>query len=289
MIVQFDHVIQSSFYLWFDDRLTRIASGVSAPQSMNFTHYSETNDVPSNLDAYYAPYRQLVSNGNDVPTGVYINGSFNAQSNDPSSYLVIDHNQGRVILDPDVYGSNLSVSGDFKTKDFNVYMTNDTEEELLIENTFLVEDDNETQLENVSKLNIDHYVLPAAFITLGTSNNKPFAMGGLDQTIINMRVVAMADSNYGLDGILSHFRDTKNIGAYQFNFQDFPYGEFFHIKSPPYYYPTKIASKRPDIWIEDVNTSKLYDRNSVLKLGKGIKVGFIDFQLNVVRDPRIYS
>ena len=89
--------------------------------------------------------------------------------------------------------------------------------------------------------------------------------------------------------IRDSFRDTKNIGAYQFQFEEFPYGEFFHIKSPPYSYSTAISSKSPGIWIEDVNTSKLYDRNSVLKLGKGIKVGFIDFRLNVVRDPRIYS
>ena len=92
MKVQFDHIIQSSFYLWFDDRLTRIASGISADQSMNFTYYSETSDVPTNLDAYYSPYRQLLSNGLDVPTGVNINGSFVPQNNDPSSYMVIDHN-----------------------------------------------------------------------------------------------------------------------------------------------------------------------------------------------------
>ena len=289
MLVQFDHKLQSSFYLWFDDRLTRVASGVSEPQAMDFTYYSETNDVPSNLDAYYSPYRQLVANGDAVPSGVYINGVLTDQNSDPASYLVIDHNQGRVILDPNVYGSNLSISGEFRTKDFNVYMTNETEEQLLIENTFVLASDSETHLQNVEKLNLDHYVVPAAFVTLSTSTNKPFAMGGLDQTIIDMRVVAMADSNYGLDAILSHFRDTKNLGSYLFEYQDFPFGEFFHIKSPPYNYSTMISGKMPDIWIQDVKSSKLYDRNSVLKLGKGIKVGFIDFRLNVVRDPRIYS
>jgi len=289
MIVQFDHTLQSSFYLWFDDRMTRIASGVSNVTPMSFDYYSETSDVPSNLDAYYSPYRQFVSNGNDVPTGVYLNGLFTPQNSDPSSYLVIDHNQGRVILDPATYGSNLSVSGDFKTKDFNVYMTNETEEELLIENTFILADDDETQLQNVSKLNVDHYVVPAAFITLSNSRNKPFALGGLDQTIVDMRVVAMADSNYGLDAILSHFRDTTNLGAYMIDFEDFPFGEFFHIKAPPYSYPDLINGKKPNIWIENVRTSKLYDRNSVLRLSKGMKIGFLDFELNTVRDPRIYS
>jgi hypothetical protein len=288
MKVQFDHTLQSSFYLWFDDRLTRVAEGVSADIGMNFDYYAETNDVPTSLDAYYGPYRQLVSNGTGVPTGVYLNGVFTPQSNDPSSWMLIDHNQGRVILDPNIYGSNLTVSGDFQTKDFNVYITNDTEEELLLEGTFLLPDD-KTQLENVGNLNVDHYVVPAAFITLSNSRNKPFAMGGLDQTIVDVRVVALADSNYKLDAILSHFRDTKNIGAYMIPYQDFPFGEFFHIKNPPYSYPDLIASRQPNIWIENVRTSKLYDRNSVLRLSKDLNVGFIDFELNTVRDPRIYS
>lgn len=74
-----------------------------------------------------------------------------------------------------------------------------------------------------------------------------------------------------------------------FSFSDFPYGEFFHIKSPPYSYKTMINGKLPDIWIENVRTSKLYDRNSTLKLAKGVKVGFIDFDLSVVRNPRVPS
>lgn len=289
MKVQFDHLLQSSFYLWFDDRLTRIASGVDPNVDMTFKYYEETSDVPSNLDAYYAPYRQLVGNGDNVPSGVYINGAVTYQNTSPDEYMLIDFDQGRVILDPDEYGSNLSVSGTFSTKDFNVYMTNETEEELLIENTFILSSDDETQLENVNKLNVDHYVIPAAFITMASSQNRPFAMGGLDQTIYNLRTVVLAESNYGLDAILSHFRDTKNLGVPILQYQQFPYGEFFHVKQFPYTYTGLVNGMKGDIWIEDVKTSKLYDRNSALKLSKGTKVGFIDFELNIVRDPRICS
>jgi hypothetical protein len=289
MKVQFDHELQSSFYLWFDDRLTRIASGVDPNVDMTFKYYEETSDVPSNLDAYYGQYRQIVSNGENVPSGVYINGSLTYQNTDPNEYLLIDFDQGRVILDPSFYGSNLNVTGTFSTKDFNVYMTNETEEELLIENTFILADDDETQLQHINNLNVDHYVIPAAFITMANSQNRPFAMGGLDQTIYNLRTVVLADSNYGLDAILSHFRDTKNLGVPILQYQQFPYGEFFHIKQFPYTYTGLVNGMRGDIWIEDVKTSKLYDRNSALKLSKGTKVGFIDFELNIVRDPRICS
>ena len=290
MKVQFDHELQSSFYLWFDDRVTRIMSGINPDVSMTFDYYADTNDTPSSFDTYYSPYRQLLANGVGVPSGVYINGVLNNQNTtDAGQYLLIDYNQGRVILDPTHYGSSLTVSGDFSTKDFNVYMTNESEEELLIENTFILSSDSKTQLENANDLNVDHYVVPAAFITMSTSENKPFAFGGMDQTIFNIRTVVMADSNYGLDAMLSHFRDTKNTMLCNLNYSNFPFGEYFHVKDPPYTYTGLINGKAKHVWIQDVKTSKLYDRNSVLKLSKGIKVGFIDFGLNIVRTPRVCS
>ena len=290
MKVQFDHELQSSFYLWFDDRVTRKMSGIQPDVAMPFTYYADTNDTPSNLDAYYGPYRQLLANGATVPSGVYIGGDFKPQDTSADKYLLIDYNQGRILLDPTEYGAQpLTVSGDFSTKDFNVYMTNETEEELLIENTFILSSDSETQLENAGKLNIDHYVVPAAFVTMATSQNKPFAMGGLDQTLYRIRTVVMADSNYGLDAMLSHFRDTKNLGVPLVEYSDFPFGEYFHTKNPPYTYTGLVDGKMGRIWIEDVKTSKLYDRNSVLRLSKGMKVGFIDFDLNIVRHTRSCS
>jgi hypothetical protein len=144
-------------------------------------------------------------------------------------------------------------------------------------------------LENAGKLNIDHYVVPAAFVTMASSQNKPFAMGGLDQTLYRIRTVVMADSNYGLDAMLSHFRDTKNLGVPLVTYSNFPFGEYFHTKNPPYTYTGLVNGQRGDIWIEDVKTSKLYDRNSVLRLSKGVKVGFIDFELNIVRSTRVCS
>lgn len=289
MKVTFDHELQSSFYLWFDDRLTRIASGIQPDVSMTFTKYSDTSDVPTNLDAYYGPYRQLVGNGDSVPSGVYIDGVLKNQNTSTDEYLLIDFNEGRVILDPDEYGTSLSVSGDFSIKDFNVYMTNDTEEELLLDNTFIINDTDQTQLQAAQKENLNHYSVPACFVTSVTSENKPFCFGGTDTTESNLRTVVLANSNYGLDAVLSHFRDTKNLGLYMFSYDEFPYGEFFHIKSPPYSYKTMISGKLPDIWVESVRTSKLYDRNSTLRLTKGIKVGFIDFKLSVVRNPRVPS
>ena len=69
-------------------------------------------------------------------------------------------------------------------------------------------------------------------------------------------------------------------------FEDFPFGEFFHVKKFPYYYPDFIkekASKNYDIaFIEDVFVSKLFDRSGA-QIPQGLRIGFIDFEISCIR------
>ena len=50
---------------------------------------------------------------------------------------MIDHDQGRVILNSTV-GTTLSISGDFARKTMNTYITNESEEELLLNTDFFI-------------------------------------------------------------------------------------------------------------------------------------------------------
>ena len=101
MKAQFDHILQSSFYLWFDDKLTRQAEGFIDTGGQDFDVVvrggsDEALDVPDNLDAYYCSNRQLVNNGLTEPSGVYIDGAFTPQG-DETYDLIIDHMEGRVL------------------------------------------------------------------------------------------------------------------------------------------------------------------------------------------------
>ena len=71
---QFDHELLSSFYLWFDDVLVRRnesyitqATGLSFVQKVAGTA-EDADDIPPNLDAFYAPFRQLVGELEDWST-----------------------------------------------------------------------------------------------------------------------------------------------------------------------------------------------------------------------------
>ena len=98
-------------------------------------------------------------------------------------------------------------------------------------------------------------------MTLANSENKPFAFGGLDNTVVNVRAVVVADSNYTLDGVLSIIRDSARTKFSLIDFENFPYGEFSHIKSHPYKYSTLSDSSSAKCFIEEVVASKLTDRS----------------------------
>lgn len=283
MKVQFDHIIQSSFYLWFDDQVTSQIQAVTSGTSQTF-YYSDLGvDVPSNLVAYYAPDRQLVANGTGVPSGVYVNG---ALVNQGTNNLMIDFNAGRVVMDSS-QGTSLTVSGNFDRKDVNVYITNESEEQLLLNNDFILSSNGKTWLESKDELGTPNYTIPAAFVSCNGSDNAPFAFGGLDETTTKIRTVFITEDNYTLDGLLSAFRDTAKTCFPLMSYDAFPFGEYFHIKQPPYSY-TGLKAAYPNnkkVYIHNVAVSKLYDRSS-LRIHKDLLIGFADFELETVRLPR---
>ena len=298
MKVQFDHKVLSSFYLWFDDRITRYAEAVESGISQNF-YYSNLNvDVPTNQVAYYSPDRQLVANGADVPSGVYISGgafgssySFVNQNGDNATGLMIDFEKGRVILNSGV-GSALAISGDFDRKTINSYITNESDEDLLFNTDFVVAGvDDETFLQTVTGLGAANYTVPAAFLSYNSSTNNPFALGGMQDTRSNIRAVVVVNENFSLDAALSLFRDSTEVCVPIIDFEDFPFGEYFHIKNPPYtysgLYKTKMDAGAPYAFIEKVSSSKMYDTaGAAMNIPRDMRIGFIDFTLSTPRLPK---
>lgn len=295
---QFDHKVLSSFYLWFDDKVTRVAQAQETGINQQFYYSSDAVDVPANQIAYYSPDRQFVSNGDDVPSGVYVKGgsfgstyTFVEQQPNTATGLMIDHDQGRVIFNSDV-GTTLEVSGDFSRKTLNTYITNESEEELLLNTDFLLSDqDDSTFLQSINGLGSLNYTLPAAFLSYNSSSNQPFALGGMQDTKSNIRAVVIANDNFSLDATLSLFRDLTETCVPIIEFEDFPYGEYFHIKNPPYNYETLYDERLNDgnhIFIEKVNSSKLLDTaSSAMNIAKNMRIGFVDFYLSTPRFPKL--
>jgi len=318
MKTQFDHILQSSFYLWLEFQLG-IVGEAHETREISFSGISEgpnspTNDllystnVPEGMVAYHSPYRQFLaledvkpdSEKGSPPTPprfrkrITINGASHFEYPDAingKDQIIIDYNNGRVLLDKNTFGTTAQVSGTFNVKTFNSYFTSEDEESILINSDFLLQNASlQTYLESKNKLGDKAYTVPAAFTTTSKTKNSPFAFGGLDETQSTITVVLITNTNYELDFGLSLLRDSAFSNFPIVPYEKFPYGEYFGVKpdSRRYKYTEFCDTCQEKAYISSVNASKLSDK-SAKKIQKDLKVGFVDFEISSVRSPRSVS
>jgi len=302
---QFQHTLVTSFYLWFDNYLQKNGE---AYKNKTGIFYNMTDDrLDSTYNVYSSPYKQFVFDSglhtgvvNSQGTeGAIVLDRISGETDDGAalefvrgtSGLKIDYENGRVFFTGDdnskLPGNTLALSGQFAVKDFNLYMTNQTEEDLIIEKF-----KTNNRFGNLETSGVAPYdqVLPAVFISSESVNNQPFAFGGLDVTKTNVKAVVMTSDLYCLDCVLSMAADAKKRSFAEVGFADFPITELGDIKTATYstgysYNQIETDNTSELFHIEEVNVSKLSDRVKK-KVNPDIFVGFVDFEIHKYRRPR---
>ena len=275
---QFQHRVTTSFFMWFDNFL--LTKGEAFSNKTGEFSYYEDNRLDSTYKAYGSPFKTWVTDssvtGANIPTGIFIGGNFSGRDDG----VVLDFENGRAL----VSGSDedLTVTGEFAVKDFNVYITNDTEDDLIIENKYTVN----SRLPSASYGAIAPYddVVPAVFISTANSTNEPFAFGGLQNTSVQVKAVILAEDTYQLDGVLSIFMDSVNECITSIPMTGYPTTELGDLKDGSYSYTGTEAGYTDDrkFYVDSVTTSKLTDRDRK-SLAHEMYVGFIDFDINQMR------
>ena len=204
MIEQFQHIASNSFILWFDNYLLKKGQAYSN-KTGKFYHYSDDR-VDSVYRTFGSPYKQWVTDssiaGATIPNGVWINNTFTSRDNS----LILDFDNGRALTSGVAASAN--ITGSFAVKDFNVYFTNETEDNLIIDKKFNSNPRYYSAPENY--IEPYDYAVPAIFVSSESMQNAPFAFGGEDTTKIMMKAVIFAENSYQLDGVLSIFADSIN-------------------------------------------------------------------------------
>jgi hypothetical protein len=282
MIEQFQHKVTTSFLLWFDNYLLKKGQAFSN-RTGSFYYYADDR-LDDRFEAFGSPFKQWVNdssiNGATIPSGVFVNGSFQPRSDG----LILDFTNGRALISG-IANSSL-VTGEFSVKDFNVYFTNEGEEDLVVDKKYRPN----PRTYSPEKSYIEPYdnVVPAIFISSQSIKNDPFAFGGEDTTKIEMKAVVMAENSYQLDGVLSIFADSRNEVITPIPFAEFPTTEYGDIKNGFFSYEDlkNQHSNQPPLFIEDTVTSKLTDK-ARKSLANDLFVGFVDFEIHQQRYPRI--
>ncbi len=278
---QYQHELMTSFMLWFDHEL--LQKGEAYSNQTGTLYYDSDSRLPSTYKAYSSPYKQWVNDSSItgstnpiIPTG--FNNSGRADN------IIFDFENGRIIETGGSFGTGETLTGTFAVKDFNIYLTNETEEDLILENKFML-NSRYTQIE--SGVKPYDQMVPAIFLNSEFMTNEGFAFGGEDKTTNTIKAVVLADNEYQLDGALSIFADSARKTFSKIPFSGHPSTEYGDIKGGSYNHITLFNSfdTSNPYYIEDVTVSK-FSQRAQSNVPGDIKVGFIDFEVSTTRFPR---
>ncbi len=282
----FTHNVINSFFLWFDNFLMTKGDAYKTYTTKLYNY--EDLRLGGDKVVYGSPYKQWVYDKNitgaTIPSGFTINNQFVSTG---TSGMKIDFDNGRIIFNSGV-STGLNITGTYSVKEISSYITDQPEDNLIIENKFVT-----NSRFTVSETNILPYnpVTPCIFASIQTAHNTAFAFGGEDETKCIIKVVAFCENLYQLDGVLSVFADSYNEIFSIIPMTGHPLGEFNEIKTGAYptgynYHNVSNSYNSQTLFISHVETSKI--RDSVIKeLNPILHIGFLDFEIKTYRYPRL--
>jgi len=278
MKAQLDNVLMSSMIMWMDNIILKKGE---AFQNYNSQFYPITN-IYNGFYSYGLPFKQVV-NDSSIPnanllSGVYVNNSFIKVGQ--SGLTGINPYQGQVYFTGSQAGKTLS--GSYAVKDFNIYLTNQPEEELLFETEYRIRP---KVTQSPTGLAIEAITYPCIFLKNNGGTNEPFAFGGQDQTMMEVRAVVLADNMFNLDAVCSLLKDTARKYVPLIN--NSPFNPFGALNSGYFNYNTLTSGinlSNDAFYITEVNISKIFANFNP----KNTQVfpAFVDFTLSNIRYPR---
>lgn len=283
MIAQLDNIIMSNMLLWIDHEVSS--------RGQAYTNYSgnfyEVSSLVNGFYTYGLPFKQVVADksisGANVISGVYLNGVFTSPGT--NNFSGINPNVGYAFFSSDP--GTTGVSGAYSVKDFNIYLTSLAEEQLIFETKFEV---NPKVTQNPTGIATSALTYPAIFLKNNGGQNKPFALGGQDETIFQVRAIVMADNLFSLDAVCAILRDTARKNIPLISQANMPFDNYGIIKNNNYNYNTLIANiYYPNlIYIKSVNVSKIIPfRYEYANVNPEIFSAFVDFELSDIRYPHL--
>lgn len=276
---QLDNILMSSMIMWMDNVLLKKGE---AFENYASSFYPVTN-IYNGFYTYGLPFKQVVADGTisgaNLLSGVFINNIFNTVGQ--SGLTGINPNNGQVYFTSDQ--SSNTLSGSYAVKDFNIYLTSEAEEKLLFESQFQVRP---KTTQNPTALAIESITYPCIFLKNNGGLNEPFALGGEDNTIIQVRAIIIASSMFSLDAACSILKDTAR--SYVPLIYNIPFNNYGALNSGYYNYHSLTCNlnlSTQAFYIEEVNVSKIFANLNIKN--SQIYPAFVDFTLSNIRYPRV--
>lgn len=278
---QFENKAMSSLLLYVDNKI--LDKGEAYTNVTSGTLYPISNQY-NGIHSYATPFKQLVSDtsvtGANVLSGVYQNGLFYSTGTGGAKLHSINHHEGQFYFTEDK--SSYSMKANFAVKDYNVYLTSKSEEELLFETKF---HQKPRVTETPTGLETHQQTYPAIFLKNFGGKNEPFAFGGLDNTVIDVRAVILGESAFSVDAVCSILKDSVRTTVPVVEQANIPLNAIGGSASG-YNYTDLCKTTTNSLYIEKVTISKNVGPSYADNVNPGIYSAFADFELQIPRYPR---
>ncbi len=205
MIPQYAHNLMTSAYLWLDHQICGTGQAYvnltgSAQNPQNLLYLQPVTGGRNNI--YASPFKGWVYDscvgGAAIPTGFYnSSGQFLTRA----SGLVIDFNNGQVST-PQNWGPTLS--GTYARKEINLYYSSNEEIDYVLEQVYGA---NKNVNYTLTGFQGRALAAPLIMLTNTRGQNKPWALGGTDDSKNTIGAFIVTNSNYLQDGVNSLIQD----------------------------------------------------------------------------------
>lgn len=275
MIAHYNNQLLNSFALYVDHQICE--------DGLAYVNYSSTFQAVDNLyNGYYtyaAPTKQLICDisltGATQFSGVYVGGTY--RNIGQGGLTAINHDLGHVYF---TGAQSQAISGNYSVKEFNVYLTEDTEEKLVFGTKYEVKP-KKPQTQTPTEANT--VFAPAIFIKTNSINSEPFCLGGTDKIVHDYRAVVISKSAFELDAACGIMQDMSRT---YFNLVNPPFGALGYTGMAYNFTGLNVGT---EAFIENVTVSRVSKNrgNSEFKdINLGIYAAFVDFEIHVFKNPR---
>jgi hypothetical protein len=290
MTPQFINRVAPSFTLFLDHQMLYKGNGyVNVNSGQLF--FTEDPNFP-NKKIYASPYRQFVSDqsitGANIPSGTSIGTGVIAKG---TSGLNIDYDMGRIIFNNNVSSNISNINLSYAYKEYNIYYNESQDEQLIFDAKYPVRPIDTNGNLAKTPVQYDQITYPAIFVKSQYTENLPFAFGGLDETVMDIRCIFLADSPYLLDAGVSIATDMARKYFPVLYPKDMPFNIYGDYKNGLNYNFKALCSQYCQTgslmaMIDSVKISRFAP--SVNKLiGNDAYGAFADFTIKYVREPRL--
>ena len=291
MIITNDHYLNSSLLLW----ISNLIEGKGQAFVSGAGNFYDVQEIYGGRFSYSLPYQPIVADssigGAFVMTGIYLDNTFITTGF--SGLTGINYARGAVYFDSGItYANNPAhtrLSGNFCISEFSYRLTNEPEENLLFETKYSLKPKiNQT----VSGVGPSDTTFPVIYVKPMMSNNREFALGGMEDVINTYRLVVLGESQFQVDGVTCLIRDkVRSVIPLLTGVNEMPFDAYGGFSGPVYNYNATFTGKFSTVnsaYLTDVRVTRLGGQGAVelRKLNPKVFIGLIDLDLSSYRRTR---